>query len=175
MAILGLDDFKSKLRGGGARANLFKATVNFPAYAGGNVELTSFLCKASQLPASKIGTVNIPFRGREITLAGNREFDTWSVTVLNDTEFRIRDSFERWMNGMSGHSANTGLTNPLEYQCDMIVEQLDRDGSTIKRYDFRSCFPTEVAAIALDYGTDEGVEEFGVTFAIQYWESNTTT
>ena len=175
MAILGLDDFKSKLRGGGARANLFKATVNFPAYAGGDVELTSFLCKSASLPASKIGSFKVPFRGREIVLAGNRTFDTWKVTILNDTDFAIRNAFERWMNGMSGHSANTGLTNPLDYQCDMVVEQLGRDGETIKKYNYRSCFPTEVSAIDLDYSTEEGVEEFTVDFSVQYWESDTTT
>ena len=87
MAILGVDDFKSKLRGGGARANLFRCTINFPAYAGGDAELTSFLCKAAQLPQSSVSQFSVPFRGRELKVAGERTFDNWSVTIINDTDF----------------------------------------------------------------------------------------
>ena len=125
MALLGVDDFKSKLRGGGARANLFKATLNFPAYAGGDVELTSFLCKTAQLPQSSTNSFVVPFRGRDLKVAGDRTFEDWTVTIINDTDFTIRDSFERWMNGMNAHSANTGLTNPVDYQADLLVDQFD--------------------------------------------------
>lgn len=175
MAILGVDDFKSKLRGGGARPNLFKATVNFPAYAGGDVELTSFLCKSAQLPASTIATLAVPFRGRTLQMAGDRTFEPWSPTIINDTDFSIRNAMERWMNGMNGHSANTGITNPVDYQADLIVEQLDKDGSTLKTYNFRGCFPTSVSAIDLSYETNDAIEEFTVEFQIQYWESGTTS
>jgi|TARA_Y100000385_G_scaffold227564_1_gene238528 hypothetical protein len=175
MAILGIDDFKSKLRGGGARPNLFKATVNFPAYAGGDVELTSFLCQTAQLPASTIATVPVPFRGRTLQMAGDRTFEPWNVQVINDTDFKVRNSLERWMNGMNGHSANTGITNPVDYQADLIVEQLDRDGSTLKTYNFRGCFPTSVGAIELAYATNDTIETFDVSFQIQYWESDTTS
>ena len=156
MAILGVDDFKSKLRGGGARPNLFKATVNFPGYAGGDVELTSFLCKAAQLPASVMNVVEIPFRGRQLKIAGDRTFESWTVTVLNDTDFNVRNAMERWMNGINAHQANTGLTNPVDYQADLIVEQLDRDESVIKTYNFRGCFPINVSAIDVNYETGEG-------------------
>lgn len=175
MAILGVDDFKSKLRGGGARPNLFKATVNFPAYAGGDVELTSFLCKAAQLPASIMNVIEVPFRGRQLKLAGDRTFETWTVTVLNDTDFNVRNAMERWMNGINAHSANTGLTNPVDYEADLIVEQLDKDGATVKTYQFRGCFPTNVAAIDVNYETVDTVEEFTVEFQVQYWESDTTS
>ena len=175
MAILGVDDFKSKLRGGGARPNLFKATVNFPVYAEGDVELTSFLCKAAQLPASTMNVVNVPFRGRQLKIAGDRTFDVWTVTVLNDTDFNVRNAMERWMNGMNAHSANTGLTNPVDYQADLFVEQLDKDESVIKTYNFRGCFPTEIAAIDLSYDTVDQIEEFTVQFQVQYWESGTTS
>ena len=175
MAILGVDDFKSKLRGGGARPNLFKATVNFPAYAGGDVELTSFLCKSAALPASTIAALAVPFRGRTLQMAGDRSFAPWTPTIINDTDFSVRNAMERWMNGMNGHSTNTGLTNPVDYQADLIVEQLDRDGTTLKTYNFRGCFPTEIAAIDLAYETNDQIEDFGVTFQIQYWESNTTS
>ena len=175
MAILGVDDFKSKLRGGGARPNLFKATVNFPAYAGGDVELTSFLCKAAQLPASIMNVIEVPFRGRQLKLAGDRTFETWTVTVLNDTDFNVRNAMERWMNGINAHSANTGLTNPVDYEADLIVEQLDKDGETVKTYQFRGCFPTNVSAIDVNYETVDTVEEFTVEFQVQYWESDTTS
>ena len=105
MAILGVDDFKSKLTGGGARANLFKATLNFPGYAGGNVELASFMCKAAQLPGSIIAPITIPFRGRQLQIAGDRTFEPWSVTIINDVQMETRDAFERWMNGINQHSA----------------------------------------------------------------------
>jgi len=175
MAILGVDDFKSKLRGGGARPNLFKATINFPTYAGGDVELTSFMCKAAQLPQSITNSFPVAFRGRELKVAGDRTFEDWTVTIINDTDFSVRDAMERWMNGINAHSANTGLTNPVDYHADLIVEQLDRDESVIKRYNFRGAFPTTVGEIALDYDTRDTIETFDVTFSYQYWESNTTS
>jgi hypothetical protein len=175
MAILGVDDFKSKLRGGGARPNLFKATINFPTYANGDVEITSFLCEAAQLPGSTIGTIIVPFRGRQLKMAGDRTFDTWTPTIINDTDFRIRNAMERWMNGMNGHQANTGLTNPVDYEADLIVEQIDRDGSTLKTYNFRGCFPTSISPIDLNYASENEIERFTVEFQVQYWESNTTS
>jgi len=175
MAILGVDDFKSKLRGGGARPNLFKATINFPSYAGGDVELTSFLCKAAQLPASIMAVLPVPFRGRQLQMAGDRTFEPWTVTIINDTDFGTRNAMERWMNGINGHQANTGLVNPVDYQADLIVDQLDRDGSSIKTYNFRGCFPTNVSAIDVNYETNDAIEEFTVEFQIQYWESDTTS
>jgi hypothetical protein len=175
MAILGVDDFKSKLRGGGARPNLFKATINFPTYAGGNVELTSFMCRAAQLPQSTVEALSVPFRGRILNVAGDRTFEPWTVTILNDTGFEVRDAMERWMNGINGHSANTGITNPVDYQTDLIIDQLDRDESVIKRYNIRGAFPTSVGEIALSYDTGGEVETFDVSFTYQYWESNTTS
>ncbi len=175
MAILGVDDFKAKLKGGGARPNLFKATINFPGYAGGNVELTSFMCRAAQLPGSIMSEIIVPFRGRELKIAGDRTFDVWSPTIINDTDFDVRNAMERWMNGINAHSDNSGLTNPVDYQADLIVEQLDRDGSTLKTYNFRGCFPTNIDPIDLSYDPAAAIEEFSVTFQVQYWESNTTS
>jgi hypothetical protein len=175
MAILGVDDFKAKLRGGGARANLFKVTLNFPGYAGGDAELSSFMCRAANLPASNIANLEVPFRGRILKVAGDRSFDPWTVTILNDTGFEVRDAMERWMNGINAHSANTGLVNPADYQVDLIVDQLDRDESVIKRYNFRGAYPSIVTEIALSYDQAGEVETFDVTFEYQYWESNTTS
>jgi len=175
MAILGVDDFKAKLRGGGARPNLFKATINFPGYAAGDVELTSFMCRTAQLPASNLGIIPINFRGRILNMAGDRTFNPWSVTIINDTNFDVRNAMERWMNGMNSHSANTGLTNPQDYQADLLIDQLDKDESVLKRYEFKGCFPTLVSEIAVDYGSNDQIEEFSVEFQIQYWQSLGTT
>ena len=175
MAILGVDDFKAKLKGGGARPNLFKATINFPAYAQGDVEITSFMCKAAQLPSSIMAVVEIPFRGRQLKIAGDRTFESWSPTILNDTDFVVRNAMERWMNGINAHSANTGLVAPADYSADLVVEQLDRDETVLKRYNFRGCFPTNISAIDLAYETNDAIEEFTVDFQVQYWESATTS
>ena len=125
MAIMGVDDFKSKIRGGGARPNLFKATINFPAYAEADVELTSFLCKAAQLPAAVMNELIVPFRGRQLKVAGDRTFESWTATIINDTDFNVRNAMERWQNGINDYAENTGVTSPADYQTDLFVEQLD--------------------------------------------------
>lgn len=173
--VLGVDDFKAKIRGGGARPNLFKATINFPGYAQGDVELTSFMCEAAQLPGSTTGTIEIPFRGRRLKLSGDRAFEPWTVTIINDTNMAVRDAMERWMNGMQQHSANIGIADPLLYEADLKVEQLDKAGDTIKTYILRGCFPTALSPIDLSYGAENEIERFTVEFQIQYWESNTTS
>jgi hypothetical protein len=175
MAILGVDDFKSKLKGGGARANLFNVKLAFPNYVIGDAELSSFMCKGAALPASVIAPIEVPFRGRKLRIAGDRDFQPWTVTVINDTGFEVRNAMEAWMNGINGHQQNTGLTDPEEYQADLTVQQLDRDGSVIKEYNFRGCFPTNISEIALSYETENAIEEFTVEFQVQYWESNTTS
>ena len=164
MAVLGVDDFKAKLRGGGARPNLFKVTINYPAVAGGDTELTSFLCETAQLPGSTIGVIAIPFRGRQLKVAGDRVFQSWTVSIINDTDFNVRNSMERWMNSINAHSANTGLINPVDYQADLLVDQLDKDGSTLKRYTFRGCFLTNVAPLDLSYATENEIERFTFEF-----------
>jgi hypothetical protein len=122
-----------------------------------------------------MNVVEVPFRGRQLKIAGDRTFETWTTTIINDTDFNVRNAMERWMNGINAHSANTGLTNPVEYEADLIVEQLDKDGETIKTYQFRGCFPTNVAAIDVNYETVDTIEEFTVEFQVQYWESDTTS
>ena len=175
MAILGVDDMKAKLVGGGARPNLFKVTMSFPSYVTANVELASYMVKATSMPASTIAPITVPFRGRQLQIAGDRTFDPWSVTVINDTDFNVRNSFEQWMNGIKQHKQNTGLTQPSSYMADMIVEQLDKDGTTKKTYNIRGVFPTNLGAIELSYETGDTIEEFEVEMQVQYWESNKTT
>ena len=172
-----INDFKAKLAGGGARANQFKVTMPFPGYAqvGGEIEDLAFLCKATALPGMSVPSFNVPFRGRAVKIAGDRTIEDWNITVLNDTNFKLRNAFERWSNGINNMTDNEGLTNPADYQVDAFVDQLDRNGATIKSYTLRGAFPIEVAQIDLDYATNDQIEEFGVTFSYQFFESNTTT
>ena len=172
-----INDFKAKLAGGGARANQFKVTMPFPGYAqvGGEIEDLAFLCTATSIPGMTIGGVTLPFRGRQIKIAGDRTFADWSITVLNDTNFKLRNAFERWQNGINNMTDGEGLTNPVDYQVDVFVDQLDRNGNTLKSYTLRGAFPTDIAAIPLNYETNNAVEDFDVTFQYQYFETNTTT
>ena len=175
MAILGVDDMKAKLIGGGARPNLFKVTMGFPSYVTADVSLASYMCKAASMPASTIAPIMVPFRGRQLQIAGDRTFEAWNITVINDTDFNVRNSFEQWMNGINQHETNTGLTQPSSYMADMIVEQLDKDGTVKKKYDIRGTFPTSLGAIELAYTDENTIEEFTVELQVQYWESNKTT
>ena len=149
-----INDFKAKLRGGGARANQFRVTMPFPGYAsvGGETETMSFLTTSTSLPGMTVAEVAIPFRGRELYVAGDRSFATWTTTILNDTNFLIRNAYERWLNGINNMSDNEGLVNPVDYQVDAFVDQLDRNGNVIKSYTFRGMFPTTLDDIALSYG-----------------------
>jgi len=172
---LKVDDLKAKLTGGGARPNLFKATINFPGYAGGNTELTSFLCKAAQLPSSVIGQIDVPFRGRQLKVAGDRTFENWTITVINEDNFEVRNSFERWANGINEHRNGTGILNPADYQADLIIDQLNRQEEVIKTITLRGAFPVNVAGIDLSYDTTDTIEEYTVEFAYQYWEASGVT
>ena len=175
MAILGVDDFKSKLRGGGARPNLFQVTINYPGFANGDAELTSFLVEAAELPGSVMGQIPVPFRGRILKMAGDRTFPEWTTTIINDTDFAIRNAIERWMNGINAHSDNSGLSSPISYEADLKVEQLDRAGDVIKTYNFRGAYPQDLSPIALSYADNDTIERFSCTWAFQYWESDTTS
>ena len=176
MANNSIADFKARLTGGGARANLFRVHCNFPDYVdAGDEEKASFLIKTAALPASLIANITIPFRGRQLQVAGDRSFEPWAITVLNDTDFDLRNAFEQWMNGINQHAANTGLTDPDEYMMDLWIEQLDKDGNPIKTYDFRGCWPSAVSAIDVSYDAENTIEEFGVEFQVTWWESDTST
>ncbi len=172
-----INDFKSRLRGGGARANQFKVTLPFPGYAavGGETSDMAFLCTATSTPASTVAEVAIPFRGRSLYVAGDRTFATWTTTVLNDTDFKIYRAVERWLNGINNMSDNEGIANPSDYQVDAFVDHLDRNGTTLKSWTFRGLFPTALPGIALNYGTNDAVETFDVTWRYQYFETDTTT
>ena len=170
-----IDNFKAKLTGGGARPNLFKAICNFPAEAGGDPELASFLIKGAGLPASVIAPIEVPYRGRKLKVAGDRTFEPWTITVINDEGFVIRNAFERWMNSINEHLNNTGLINPNDYQTDMAVQQLGKDDSVLKTIELKGVFPTNLSQIELNYETNDTLEEYTVELQYQYWTSNTTS
>ena len=184
-----ITDFKSKLAGGGARPNLFEVEMTFPDDLGITWDQTrqetfQFLCKAAALPASNIAPIDVPFRGRILKVAGDRTFDTWTVTVINDEDFQMRTAFEQWMNGISKLDNNTGATRPLSYMANAVVNQLGRGGekgaeSTIqsagtsikplRTYYFDGIFPTNVSQVDLSYDSSDTIEEFTVEFQVQYW------
>ena len=172
-----INEFKSRLRGGGARANQFKVTLPFPGYAsvGGETSDLAFLCSATALPGQTVGQVAIPFRGRILNIAGDRTFEPWTITVLNDTDFKLYRAFERWMNGINNMTDNEGIANPADYQVDGFVDQLDRNGNTLKSYTYRGLYPEVLAYIPLSYSTNDIIESFDVTFRYQYFETDTTT
>ena len=172
-----INDFKAVMKGGGARGNQFQVTMPFPGFTsvGGETRNMSFLCKATNLPGMTLGEVGVPFRGRLLYVAGDRTFETWTTTILNDTDFLVRNAMERWMNGINALSDNSGLENPSDYQVDCFVDQLDRAGQVIKSYTFRGIFPLTIANIELTYDGNDAVEEFEVTYRYQFFESDTTS
>ena len=172
-----INEFKSRLRGGGARANQFKVTLPFPGYAavGGETSDLAFLCRATAVPGQTVGNVAIPFRGRVLQIAGDRTFEPWTITVMNDTDFKLYRGFERWMNGINNMTDNEGIANPADYQVDGFIDHLDRNGNTLKSYTYRGLFPIALDSIPLNYNANDTIEEFGVTFQFQYFETDTTT
>ena len=172
-----INDFKATLKGGGARANQFQVTMPFPGFAavGGETRTMSYLCQATNLPGMTLGEVDVKFRGRSLYIAGDRTFEAWTTTIMNDTDFMLRNAFERWMNSINAMSDNSGLENPSDYMVDAFVDQLDRAGQVIKSYTFRGLWPLTIAPIELAYDGNDVVEEFEVSYRYQFFEANTTT
>ena len=169
-----ISDFKSKLTGGGARPNLFEVELAFPDAVAINNDVllkARFLVKAAALPASTIAPVEIPFRGRILKVAGDRTFETWTITVINDTDFVIRSAMEKWMNVINKLEDATGLTDPDEYHKDAFVHKLDRDCSILRSYKFWDIFPTNISTIDLSYETTDTIEEFTVEMQVHWWEA----
>ena len=169
-------DFKAQMIGGGARPNQFRVELTFPSYvtlgvvAGARAQ---FLCKAAQLPASTIETLPVLYRGRPVNFAGERTFQPWTVTIYNDTTFGIRNALEQWQSGIQNYNTTNGRINPTEYQVDLSVHQLDRNGATIKSYKFVDAFPTTISAIGLDYEQQNAIEQFDVEFQYNFFTSAT--
>ena len=168
-----IDDFKANLIGGGARANQFRVTITPPPgiAIGLDVRRASFLVRSSNLPATNIGEIAVPFRGRSIYIAGDRpEPETWTTMFMNDTDFMIRNAMERWTNGINDAADNTGVIAPADYQTDLFVEQLDRDDTVLKTYIFRNAFPLTIGTIDLSSAEAGELETFEVTWRYQHFE-----
>ena len=173
-----ITDFKSKLTGGGARPNLFEVELAFPGAVGvdnDTLQKARFLVKAAALPASTVAPIDVPFRGRILKIAGDRTFETWTITVINDVDFSIRSAFEKWMNTINKMNDGTGLTDPEAYQADAYVYQLARDGGILRSYHFYDVFPTNISTIDLSYETTDTIEEFTVELQVQWWEASRGT
>lgn len=182
-----IQDFKKALSGGGSRPNLFEVAIpNLPNGVdfGGSEGQDNFsmLCKAAALPASNIASIDVPFRGRIMKVAGDRTFDVWTVTVINDEDFAIRNAMETWMQIIGQYGDASGSTDPESYMVDAYVKQFKRSASTTgfksptggglaasALYKFYSVFPTNIAAIDLSYDSSDTIEEFTVEFQVQYW------
>jgi hypothetical protein len=173
-----IDQFRANLIGGGARANQFKVEItNPPGIAAGlPTENAAFLCKTTNLPSMAIGEIPLPFRGRQVYIAGDREFpDAWTTTFLNDTNFAIRNAMERWQNGINDLVTGTGSVVSSDYQADLRVSQLDRDDQVLKVYLFRNAWPLTVSQIDLATDSTNAIEEFEVTWRYQHFESSEVT
>jgi hypothetical protein len=168
-----ITDFKSKMSGGGTRSNLFEVELSFPSAINVDANVldkSRFLVKAAALPSSNLTPLEVAFRGRTLKLAGDRSFESWTITVLNDTDFAIRSAFEKWSNYMNRLSDNTGATDPAVYQTDAFVYQLGRDGGILRAYHFYDTFPTAISSINLSYET-ESIQEFTVELQVSWWEA----
>lgn len=184
-----LENFKGRLSGGGARPNLFEVEIAFPSVVlPSNVSATdlqdklTFLVKATSLPASTVTPIPVPFRGRVLQIAGDRTFDPWQITIINDQDFKVRSAFERWLNWINRSYDNSGQVDPAAYQKDMYVNQLGRpltdspisSATTIPKlrsYKMYGCFPTSISGINLAYDANNQIEEFTVDMQVQYWEA----
>ena len=184
-----ITNFRDRLVGGGARPNMFEVNITLPEQIAPNGDISQdmrFLVKGAEIPAAVIGNIPVPFRGRVLPVDGDRTFPTWTVTVINDAQFNIRDAMEQWSNLINDLQFDVGDINPADYQTKAEVFQLSRQSQgsggqsagkggeiiqTLRTYNFEGIYPTEVSAIALDYGATDQIEEFTVTFNYLFWTS----
>lgn len=169
-----ISGFRSTLKTGLVRPNTFRVDLTFPSFVGSGIEaslLGQFHCKGASLPESTIQPVPVYFQGRPINVAGEREFQPWTISVYNEN-FLIRDTFERWMHGINNLENNTGIVAPAQYQADLFVSQLDRSGAVLKTYRIMNAMPVQLSPIQLDFEANNQVETFEVTFVYDYYESS---
>ena len=180
-----ITNFRDRLVGGGARPNLFEVNIELPDGVIGQADYRDdvrFMVKAAEIPAANIGNIPVPFRGRVLPVAGDRTFDPWTVTVINDSKFNIRDAMEQWSNKINDLQFDVGDISPSNYQTKAEVFQLSRGGkttsasstggesiTTLRTYNFEGIYPSAVSAIPLDYGATDSIEEFQVTFNYLFW------
>ena len=175
-----VNEFLQRIRQG-VKPNMFVVNFEFPgtlAKGGTDVDLTNILCKSAALPASNLGVIEVPFRGRTVKIAGDRTFDTWTATFVNDEDMRIRAFMEEWMGEINSHAGNksalfTPETSGQGYMAHLLVKQLEKDptdnGGVIREYKLWHCFPTNISQIDLAYDSNDQVSEFTVEFQLSYW------
>jgi hypothetical protein len=174
-------EFRANMIGDGARPNLFSVSLTFPTIANNSTaagQKVTFMAKTAQLPGSTVGTVPVYYFGRELKFAGNRTFADWTLTIINDEDFTIRNSLESWMNAINSHAGNVrnpGALNNNGYTVDATVTQYGKTGGELKKYTFVGVFPVDLAPIDLDWGSNDAIEEYQTTFAYQWWQAENTT
>ena len=168
-----IEEFKAVLQGGGVRPTMFQVEMTFPDAVvidpTASTQEGTYLIKASNLPASNVGVINVPFRGRQLKVSGDRTFDDWAVVVTNDVSFVLRKGFEKWSELIQNMNYALGANELDDYFATAIVRQLDRDGNQLRAYRFEGIWPSTVDAIDLAFDSTDTVEEYGVTFNVQYW------
>ena len=170
-----IEDFKAVLQGGGVRPTMFEVEMTFPETVVPDPTLATnegtFLIKAASLPGSNVGVINVPFRGRQLKVSGDRTFADWSITVVNDVSFGLRKAFEEWSERIQNHNYALGSNTLNDYFASAIVRQLDRDGQQLRAYRFEGIWPSVVGEIGLDFNSTDTVEEYDVQFNVQYWSA----
>ena len=170
-----IEDFKAVLQGGGVRPTMFEVEMTFPETVVADPTLATndgtFLIKAAALPGSNVGVINVPFRGRQLKVSGDRTFADWNITVINDVSFGLRKAFEEWSERIQNHNYALGSNTLNDYFATAIVRQLDRDGNQLRAYKFEGIWPSTVGEIGLDFNSTDTVEEYDVVFNVQYWSA----
>tara|TARA_Y100001973_G_C5079992_1_gene271981 strand:+ start:112 stop:648 length:537 start_codon:yes stop_codon:yes gene_type:complete len=162
-----VNEFKSQLVGGGARPNLFQVQITNPITGSADFKVP-FMVKAASLPPSSTGSFEVPYMGRKIKYGGDRVFQEWQVTVINDEDFLIRNAMEAWSDSINAHVRNTRAL-PSTYKSDAQITQYGKDETPIRRYQFQGLFPTEISPIEMSWETNDAIEEFTVTFQYDLW------
>ena len=168
-----VNEIKAQLTGGGARQSLFQVQFNNPGNAVANLKVP-FMVRTANLPESTLGNITVGYFGRKIKVPGDRTFAEWTITVINDENFIIRNAMESWMNAINSHTGNlraVAANNPSGYSADALVTQYSKTNTIIKQYKFVGLFPIDVGVIELDWGSNDTIEEYGITFDYQWWEA----
>ncbi len=166
-----INDMKAHLKLGGARPSLFQVQITNPVNALGDIQ-TPFMCKAATIPASTLGTIEVPYFGRKIKLAGDRTFEEWTTTLINDEDFLVRNSIEEWSNAINNHESNLrdfGSASPLQYKSEAEVTQFSKTGTILRVYKFEGIWPSVVSTIDLAWETVDTIEEFTVSWQYDTW------
>ena len=168
-----INTFRSNaLNNAGARANLFDVTMTGAPIAGLNASEFTFACKAAQIPSSTVGVVEVPYFGRVVKVPGNKTFENWSVTIINDEDFNIRNAMEKWITAMGTHEGNVATISAGDgtlYGQATVNQYAKAGGTVLEAYNFVNIFPINVAAIDLAWETNDAIEDFTVEFAYDYW------